>query len=153
MAGADDSPSLPVDLPRALTDSSTLIAACLSARGSAHEVLDAGESGHVQLIVSAYILAETERSLYRKAPHGLRAFWDHRAHLLVVNPPPELVADVADSVESKDAPIVAAAIAAQATFLLTYDRRHLLSHADTVRRTFGVEVIEPAAFLVRIGRR
>ena len=69
-------------------------------------MLEAGKQGRITLIVSPYVLRETERNLYRKAPHGLDTFWERRDQFELVDPAAALVDDVARYVEPKDAPIV-----------------------------------------------
>jgi predicted nucleic acid-binding protein len=61
-----------------------------------------------------------------------------------------LIDAIARNVEPKDAPIVAAVVAAQADYLVTYDRRHLLSQAEVIRRHCGIEIVEPAVMLARL---
>jgi predicted nucleic acid-binding protein len=131
----------PTGLPRAFTDASMLMAAALSETGTAYDLFGAARRGAVVLAASAYALGETERNLYRKAPRGLRAFWELRTLLTIVDPAPELVAEVANHVEAKDAAIVAGAVAAGAAYLVTYDRRHLLSQADLIRQRWQIETV------------
>ncbi len=151
MAGTSDPGGITSDLlPRAFVDSSSTMAACLSRTGAAYDLFEAGLHGRAHLIVSQHVLIETERNLYRKAPHGLREFWDRRNQLDLVDPSPALVDEVARHIEPKDAPIVAAAIAARSDYLVTYDRRHLLSHADLIRHRYGIETVEPAVMLARL---
>ena len=55
MAGTSDPASVPNDvLPRAFVDSSSLMAACLSTTGAAYDLLEAGNHGRVELIVSQF---------------------------------------------------------------------------------------------------
>ena len=124
----------PDDLPRAFVDSSALMAATLSSTGAAYDLLEAGQQGRIALVASPYVLREVERNLYRKAPRGLDALRERRDQLELIDPPPSLIDDIVRNVEPKDAPIVAAAVAAQADYLVTYDRRHLLSQADVIRQ-------------------
>jgi len=65
-------------LPRLFIDSSILMAGSLSATGFARDLLLMGARGEVTLIVSPFVLQETERNLYKKAPDGLAAFWGLR---------------------------------------------------------------------------
>ena len=58
-----------------------------------------------------------------------------------------MVEQAAAVVQLKDAAIVAGAMHAQATFLVTYDRRHLLSHADLIEQVLGVKVMTPQVIL------
>lgn len=65
----------------------------------------------------------------------------------LVTPSPALVHDVARIVVSKDAPIVAAAVTARATFLATYDRKHLLRQAALISSQYRVTVAVPDLIL------
>jgi predicted nucleic acid-binding protein len=151
MVGMSDPTDLLSDiLPRAFIDSSSMMAACLSMTGAAYDLLEAGQHGQVVSIVSQHVLLETERNLYRKAPHGLREFWERRDRLELIDPSPELVDEVTQHIEPKDAPIVAAAIAAHSDYLVTYDRRHLLSDAALIRQLYRIETVEPAVVLSRL---
>jgi hypothetical protein len=62
----------PDEVPRAFTDASVLMAAALSETGTAYELFEAARRGVIALVASVYAPGETERSLYRKAPRGLR---------------------------------------------------------------------------------
>jgi predicted nucleic acid-binding protein len=126
MASSDDPSQESADgWLRAFTDSSVLVAAALSESGAAYAVFDFAREGHIVLFASQYALDEAERNLYRKNPGGLRAFWELRNRLRLVDPSSELIAEVAQSVEPKDAAIVAGAVEANAHFLMTHDHRHL----------------------------
>jgi len=135
--------STPPMLPRAIIDASVLIPAAISARGTSRDLLNAGSRGLIVLLVSQDVLNEVERNLYRKAPRAVRAFWEQRDHLVLVELMDEQVAEVARFIEPKDAHVVAGAILARADFLVSFDRRHLLGEADLIRRTYGIEVVTP----------
>ncbi len=64
-----------------------------------------------------------------------------------VEPVNAVVLKVAKIIEAKDAPIVAAAIAAQAEYLATYDRKHLLVKKTEIKGTFGIIVATPDEIL------
>jgi predicted nucleic acid-binding protein len=76
--------------------------------------------------------------------------WEQRDHLLLVNPTVAMVTDVARLIEPKDAPIVAGAITAGASYLVSYDRRQLLSEAGLIRQQYGIEVATPDYAVARI---
>lgn len=137
------------DPARVFFDSSVLFAATFSARGSARDLLLAGLRGERGLAFSSLVLAETQRNLGRKAPDKLPAFARLRPLLepFVVDPPAALVQRVAERIEPKDAPIVAAALAAGALYLATYDRRHLLSQAALIQATYHLTVATPDQIL------
>ncbi|MGH2442196.1 MAG: hypothetical protein ACRDFX_03410 [Chloroflexota bacterium] len=65
----------------------------------------------------------------------------------IVRPSKSQILEVANTVELKDAPIVAAAVEAKAEYLATYDRRHLLRVADRIHGTFGIKVATPSQIL------
>lgn len=130
-------------------DSSVLIAAAISARGSARELLLQGLRGQRKLFLSPLVLDETERNLIRKAPAALPTFEVFRQALPAQHgdPPKSLVLRVARVVELKDAPIVAAALRARAHQVATYDRKHLLSQREQIQTPFGIIVATPDEIL------
>jgi predicted nucleic acid-binding protein len=134
---------------RVFIDSSVLIAAAISTTGSARELLLAALAGTFELWLSPLVLQETERNLRQKSPAALPAFQLFRealaAHL--IDPPKALVLRVAESVELKDAPIVAGALHAKAAYLASYDRRHLLAKSEHILTLFGLAVVTPDAVL------
>lgn len=139
--------------PRVFLDSSVFFAAAYSFKGSAYQLLQAALGGAFTLVLSDYVLHETERNILSSAPHVHDAFLRFRAVLpyQISDPPEWLVADTARLVVAKDAPIVAAARAAEALVIATYDRKHLLAHAAVIQETFGIIVETPEAILKRIG--
>lgn len=137
---------------RVFVDSSVLIAAAISAQGFARDLLVEGFRGHITLQLSTFVLRETERNLQKKRPAGLAAFASFQATLMsaVVDPPAELVQKLLTTVEPKDAPIVAAALYAQADYLATYDQKHLLQQKEQIRSSLGLEVATPDEVLTAI---
>ena len=131
--------------PIVFVDSSALMAASISANGSARDLLITAALGVISLIISTLVLQETERNLRRKAPRALPAFAILRDLLRsrIVDPPEALTQEVSEIIDPKDAKIVAAAIHGKATFLVTYDQRHLLSEADRVFERYGVRIVRP----------
>ena len=80
-------------------------------------MIHAADQGILEAWLSTHVLEEVERNLRSKAPAALPAFFDLVRVLMgfepvrVVRPSKRLVTRVAQVVEPKDAPIVAAAIA------------------------------------------
>jgi predicted nucleic acid-binding protein len=134
-------------------DASVLFAAAYSQRGSARDLLLAGLRGQATIWASEFVLEETERNLTAKAPAALPAFHLFRPTLTInlSQPSRSLVLRVARTVELKDAPVVAAAVAARARYLATYDRRHLLNHAAAIEAAFNVTVATPDDILTALG--
>jgi len=117
--------STPTSPPaKVFIDSSVLIAAAISFRGSARELLNAGILGRYQLFSSQLVLTESERNVRLKAPAALSMFelFEEALAPTLVRPSAEQVLRVAEVVELKDAPIVAGAMVAGATHLATYDQ-------------------------------
>ena len=136
--------------PRSVfVDSSVFFAAAYSVTGSAHDLVRAAIHGRVALVLSDYVLAETERNLLESAPRAHPAFLRLRASLpyLVSNPPKPLVVETARVVVPKDAPIIAAARAARVDLVATYDRKNLLAKRPEILAAFGVTVATPEEIL------
>ena len=60
-----------------------------------------------------------------------------------ISPSKSLIAKVSKTVEEKDAPIVAGAIAAKADYLVSYDRKHLLHQKQKISDNFKVKTVTP----------
>ena len=132
-------------LIRVFVDSSVLFAAALSKRGHARELLMRGLQGDVELVFSDLVFEETARNLAEKAPQALPLFALVREALgrSVVHALKALVLKAARVVAVKDAPILAAAAEARASYLATYDEKHLLRAAHLIEETFGLTVARP----------
>lgn len=136
---------------RAFLDASVLFAAAYSNTGAAHEIVQLGIRGHVDLWVSAYVLEEARRNLTRKAPEALPAFENllQAADFSEASPTLTHVRAAADYTELKDAPVVAAALRARAKYLTTHDTKHLVGNA-TVATTSGLLIVSPRDLLKAI---
>ncbi len=125
-------------------DTSVLMAATISARGSARDLVNRGFRGEYELIISADVIEECARNLRAKAPEALPLFvafltlLTHRAE-----PTTERVAQAAATIEPKDAPIVAAAALVKADYLASYDRRHLLAKRAEIEEAYGIVTATP----------
>ncbi|MBI2305301.1 MAG: PIN domain-containing protein [Chloroflexi bacterium] len=130
-------------MTRVFIDSSVLIAAAISAKGKARDLILSSLCGQFTLCLSDLVLDETERN--RKAPAALTTFQLLREVLDVdvSVPSKSLVLRVANVVKLKDAPIVAGAIRARAEYLATYDRKHLLSPKEAIKMRFGIIAATP----------
>ena len=133
-------------------DSSVLMAASISWRGSANDIMLYAEQGMLKLYFSQVVLDETEKNLTNKAARGLPRFQALRAAFAqeLVTPSQDSIDAVAKSVEPKDAPIVAAALAAGVKYLATYDQKHLLAQKDHIQSAFGLMVSTPADVLLTL---
>ncbi|MFZ5876124.1 MAG: putative toxin-antitoxin system toxin component, PIN family [Nitrospirota bacterium] len=130
-------------------DTSALIAGLISQTGAAREVLRLCEAGVVETLVSPQVLTEADRNLSEKLP-GLVA--DYRlliqsiAPTLVDDPAPTEVSRLAGVIHSNDAPILAAAVEAEADYLVTWNTKHF--HQPRVRQAVRFQIVTPGEFLL-----
>lgn len=137
-------------MPRAVLDSSALISAFLTPRGTCADLLRAADRGAFVVCLSPEIIAETAGRLLGKPKLQARYGYDRAeveefcqrllalARLVSDLPAGRFVPD-----DPKDDAIVATALAAGADYLATGDRRHLLSMG--VHQ--GVRILTPRQLL------
>jgi predicted nucleic acid-binding protein len=104
-------------------------------------------------VVCPQVFAEVERNLQIKAPAALPHFQRLRTTLdweIVGDPTPEQAQACMDVIEAKDAPILAAAIAAQPQRLITLDVRDFGRLEVRQRVTFAIQT--PGELLADIRR-
>lgn len=132
-------------------DSSVLFAASISGTGPAYELLKYGFLGAVDLYFSDFVFVEVERDLWRKRPDKIDVFRFLKERVTNrVAPTEDLIRTVAQSIEPKDAPIVAAAIVAGAEYLVSHDKKHLLSKRAEIITTFHIIAAMPDEVLTII---
>jgi putative PIN family toxin of toxin-antitoxin system len=132
-------------MTRVFIDTSVFFAALYSTTGAAHDLLQLAVRKKAELVVSRIVLEEVERNLSEKAPHRaalLSVMINILEPEVVPDPSVEEVLVVAQYVALKDAPIVAAAIAAGVDYLVTYDRKHLLDPAEVTEKS-GLRIVTP----------
>jgi len=124
-------------------DADVLFAGAASTSGASHVVLQLGELGIVDVRVADQARAEAERDLADKLPAALPAL---RALLDACTSPIPMAAPTAarrlsraGEADPKDAPILAAALAADCRWLLTFNVRDY--------RTERIRVSQPGPFL------
>jgi uncharacterized protein len=107
-------------------DANVLFSASLRERDREYAFFDVARRGRCRLLTSGYVLEEARRNLEKKAPHALGRFGSLVPLVEVVLEPAEaLVLWAQDQgLPAKDAPVLAAAVAAKADILTTGDRRH-----------------------------
>jgi predicted nucleic acid-binding protein len=134
---------------RIFLDSSVLYAAAFSATGPARRLILKGLKGSIALAISDLVLDETKRNLTKNAPLALPSFMVLVDLLppFITNPTKVQVLKAAQIVHLKDAPIVAAAVKANADYLATHDVKHLLSHAQAIADAYVITVLTPADLL------
>lgn len=134
---------------RVFLDTSALIAGLISQTGAAREVLRLCEAGVIETLVSTQVLTEADRNLSDKLPAlvaDYRLLIQSIAPTLVDDPAPSEVSRLRGVIHANDAPILAAAIAAEADFLVTWNTKHF--HQPSVRRVVRFQIVTPGEFLV-----
>jgi predicted nucleic acid-binding protein len=129
-------------------DSSSLIAGIASSKGAAREILRLAEIGLVELVVSRQVVVEADRNITAKLPECLddfRNYLETLAPVLVADPSQREIQRSSSLIPPHDAPILAAAIAAQADYLVTWDQKHFMTSGP---RALGrPKVMNPGEFL------
>jgi predicted nucleic acid-binding protein len=134
---------------RAFIDASVLFAATYSSTGTARDLINLGLQQQIILVISPHVTGEVRRNLSNKYPERLTTF-----ELILANanfeeidkPTREEVLEAAEYTAFKDAPIVAAAIKAECSHLITFDRKHLLDRPEVAEQS-GLKIITPADML------
>ena len=133
------------DAPRVCLDSDVVIAGHFSSKGASHALLMLAEMGLISVVLPSAGVAEVERNLTEKLPEALPLFTRFLgAGWVDVHVPTAATRRAAKRhAHPKDVPILAAAISAGATILVTHNTRHY-------RKSEGVRVLKPGALLREI---
>ena len=137
-------------MPRTVLDSSVLVSAFLAPRGAVASLLREPVRSRYRLCLSEFILTETAETLLTKPrlrAYAIYADGDVRDYIRWLLAEAEMVADVPEirvvTDDPKDDPILAAALAAKAEYLVTGDKAHLLP----IREYAGIRLVSPREFL------
>ena len=136
-------------MPRIFADASVLVAGAGSRTGASRAVLVMAEIGLYRLVVSRQVLDEAERNLRKKLPAALPVFAEL---MMAINP--EVVPDSGleevirwqSVIEPKDAPILAAAVAASPDRFLTLDVKDFIEPTHVAEKS-GLRIETPAEFV------
>lgn len=135
--------------PRVFLDSSVLISGMASPSGASRAILTLADAELITLVVSEQVLTESERDLREKLPWAL-AYYQRVISMAVleIEPDPSLeeIETARRIIHPKDAPILAAAMAAQVDYLVTLDREHFLDDPEVARQA-GLRIGLPGHFL------
>jgi len=127
---------------RVFLDTSALFAAVLSEKGGSRLILKLGEAGAVQLWVGPRVLQEADAVLARKAVENkaLFALLLDRAKVSVGPEPDDTALAQARTVVDypPDARIVAEALAVDADYLVSLDRKHLVGNPRASELPFPI---------------
>lgn len=135
---------------RLFLDANVLFSATHNPEGNARALFRLEARGDMTLVASSYAVEEAVRNITLKFP-ACAAELASLLERLVLAPEPSstLVSEAAAAgLPEKDAPILAAAIAAHADILVTGDRKHFgFLFGQSVR---GVLVLPPADAVIRV---
>lgn len=130
-------------MPKVVLDTNVLVSA-LHFGGRPREVLDLARHGHIELVISPFILQETEKVLREKF------HWDEPILKLTLSRL-KGIATIAEPyhritlIKQKDADnrILECAVAGGADFLVSGDTKHIVP----LKEVQGIRILRPADFL------
>jgi predicted nucleic acid-binding protein len=138
------------DSPKIFADANVLIAGAFSKTGASYAVLRLADIGLIQLYVSKTVIDEAERNIRHKLPTAMPEFVqllaDVRPHILP-DPPSTESAKWEKYIETKDAPILAAAVLSPALRLLTLNTKDF---TPAVAQASGLIIQTPGEFIQNI---
>jgi predicted nucleic acid-binding protein len=116
--------------PDLFLDSSALFSGVISPGGAARALLLLAEAELITITVSEQVIAETERTLARKAPRAVAYYQEALRSTglrIMRNPSPSEVEVYVDAIAHRaDVPILVAAMKAETDYLVTFNRRHFI---------------------------
>ncbi len=134
---------------RVFVDTNVLIAGLLSQTGASAHLLDLGDAGDIDLVLTRYVLTEFNQVVTKKFPHATERYYaflkDFRFELQADPPQTRVRAAEAAITDPGDAPILAAAKLASVDYLVTLDVRHF--HTPRARAYLPIPILTPAEFL------
>lgn len=140
---------------RVFLDANVYFAGAASATGASALILQLIWKGQLEATVSRLVLREAERNLRRKRPpKDLKTFHQFLKHakLHVIPTPPEAAWKPYEGViHPKDVPVLAAAVASKAAYLITLDRRHFLTKT-VIEKAPDLTILTPGDFLRELVR-
>jgi predicted nucleic acid-binding protein len=137
---------------RVFVDANILIAGADSRSGASNAVLQLAEVGLFHLVVCRQVLDEAERNLRKKLPRALPTFAALLAQLtleIVPDPDAAACAPWLALIEAKDAPILAAAVAAKVDRFVTLNTKDF---TPAVAKASGLDIQTPGEFIQDIRR-
>jgi predicted nucleic acid-binding protein len=111
---------------RVFVDADVLISGSASTSGASHIILRLSEFTVIECVCSEQVIAETERNLMKKMPHALPMFrlLSRSALRIVSDPDLSQVEDLEGQADTKDLPLLAAAMNYGCHYLVTFNTRH-----------------------------
>jgi len=130
---------------RLFLDANVLFTAAHNPEGKAALIISLGVQGILQLCSSAFAIEEARRNLAVKYPKALKQPHELLTGVTIVPERPDAL--FPEGLMEKDRPIFRAALACNATHLITGDTAHFGRFMLKPVKTFGVAIMTPAQFL------
>ena len=130
---------------RLFLDANILSTAAHNPGGKAALVIELGGQGHWDLFSSPYATEEARRNLERKFPQSLDGLNRFQQHIQLVDHRAGLA--FPEGLVQKDQPIFQAALACQASHLLTGDLKDFGPFMNQPENTFGICILTVARLL------
>ena len=121
---------MPIPQYRIFFDTSVYIAALLSPRGAAGELVRLAEAGVIRMVVSQEVVVETDRVLAVKFPELIqenRRLWKHLNPEMAPNPSANQIKPFLEKLSKGDASILCAAHLANPSAFVTWNTRDFMS--------------------------
>ncbi len=129
-------------------DANVLFAAAYSRKGGSFEVINLAKKKKVKIFTSRLAIKEAEKNLREKAgDHEIDQFYTSLSEIdvtLINIDSFRSKGKYGELTGEKDAPILAAAIKSGSKFLITLDKKHLLSIALEFKR---ITIVTPGDFI------
>lgn len=134
-------------------DANVFFAAVKSKTGGSYFILELAKKRFVEAVTVVHALSEAERNIVKKL--GEATLSQHYENLLVIRPRIQSLAGVSIEAErkfsgiipEKDVPIVLGALLGGAGFLITLDRKHLLSNTKLQALDLPFVILTPGDFI------
>lgn len=127
-------------------DSSALISGIISADGAARVILLLAEVGQIELIITEQVVAETERTIARKASSAVndyrRAIRASKVRILRNPGVEEVQSNLHLIAHAADVPILLAAMQAKVDFWVTLNRKHFIDDPRVAEQA-GIRIGTP----------
>lgn len=126
-------------------DANVIFSATISPKGASNGLFRLAEQGYCHLITSPHAMTEVRRNINRKYPSHHAQLENLLAELtLTQEAPQEMLSWALNYLPDKDAPILAAAVAANAKLLVTGDKNHFGTLYGQILRGTKVSTISNA---------
>jgi predicted nucleic acid-binding protein len=141
-------------MKRIFIDSSVLVAASASIKGASARILQYCLEGKIKGCLSSMVIGEARKNVFLKLSELNRTrleFFLKKALLIIVADPKEEETFLCEQIiNQKDAPILAAALNSQVSYLLTLDRKDFLQpKVLRFAKNKNIKIITPGDFVSR----